>query len=253
MAHQVLELVPLPRRLVEETIRRVRGRQDEERRGPTKVRVLTDKRFEDADGGLGIDREHAVLLDVAELTRRRVVEGEDDGRRAGREHDAPVEQVAKGDQPVALCVERPEVAPEVLGRPRPARLGIIDLVVLENHHAAELVGRELVGRGERDQQERRDQGEGENQLEASLLGEPLLLPQRGSRIVVVGFFTATFCPLWCTARPTTSHSPVSSTWSRLALSPSHRCYAPSASTLASWVDAPGGGTLVNVACFRGPL
>ena len=59
VAHQVLELVPLPRRLVEETIRRVRGGQNEERRGPTKVRVLAGKRLEDADGGLGIDREHA--------------------------------------------------------------------------------------------------------------------------------------------------------------------------------------------------
>src|SRR2546427_4522113 len=32
----------------------------------------------------------------------------------------------------------------------------------------------------------------------------------------------------------------------------HPCYSPAACTSASWVDAPGGGTLVNVACFRGP-
>src|SRR5207245_6058672 len=78
VGRQVPKLAPLPRRLVEEAIRQVRGWQDEERRGPTKVRVLAGERVEDADGGLGIDREHAVLLDVAELTRRRVVEGEDD-------------------------------------------------------------------------------------------------------------------------------------------------------------------------------
>ena len=125
--------------------------------------------IEDADGGLEIDREHAVLLDVAELPRRRVVKGKDDGRRAGREHEAPVEQVAQGDQPVALRLERREVTPEVLGRSRPARLGIIDLVVLEDHHAAELVGRELIGRGGRGQQERRGQDEAENQSEPRCL------------------------------------------------------------------------------------
>src|SRR2546422_5177839 len=71
----------------------------------------------------------------------------------------PSSRSPKGNQPVALCVERLEVAPEVLGRPRPARLGIIDLVVLEDHHAAKLVGRELIGRGERDQQERQTDGQ----------------------------------------------------------------------------------------------
>src|SRR5205807_1287585 len=79
-----------------------------------------------------------------ELARGGIVEGEDHRRRAGRQRDAAVEELAEGDEPVAPRVERLEIAPEVLGRARPALFGVVDLVVLEDHHAAELVGR---GRG----------------------------------------------------------------------------------------------------------
>src|SRR5205807_942489 len=111
--------------LVEEPVRRIGPRQDEERGGPTELRLLLDEVLQHADAGLGVDLELAVVLDVAELARRRVVEGQDDRRGAGRNGDPALDQRAQALQPVAAHVERLEVAAEVLRRARPALLGVV--------------------------------------------------------------------------------------------------------------------------------
>ena len=117
--------------------------------------MLAPERLEDTDARLGIDLEGAVVLEVAELTGGGVVERENDRSRPGRQGDAPVEEVSQVDQPIALGVERLEVATEVLRRPSPALFGVVDLVILENHDAPELVGGELTGAGERYKQQSR--------------------------------------------------------------------------------------------------
>src|SRR5438876_6958186 len=94
-----------------------------------------------------VDHELAVLVDVAELAGRGVVEREHDGRRPHRERDLAVDQLVEPDRTVSLRVERLEIAPEVRGRPRPAILGLRHLVVLEDHHAPELVRGERLGPG----------------------------------------------------------------------------------------------------------
>src|SRR5947208_2940300 len=107
-SREILELPTLVRRLVEETVRRVRGGQHEEDSGAPEVRALVRERLEDADGGFRVDAGRAVPLEVAELAGRRVVEREDHGRRAGGNGDAPVDQVAEADEAVTARVQRLE-------------------------------------------------------------------------------------------------------------------------------------------------
>src|SRR6202040_4064524 len=85
--------------------------------------------------------------DVAELAGRGVVEGEDDRAGAGGQRDLAVEVVGEGDGAIAALPEAGQVTLEVLGRARPAGLGVVDLVVLEDHHAPDLVGGQRGGLG----------------------------------------------------------------------------------------------------------
>src|SRR6059036_3750396 len=124
VAHQVLELLAFVGRLVEEMVGRVRAGEHVERRAVAELRMLAGERFEDADGRLRIDLDVTVLLEVAELTGRGIVEGENDRSGPGWQREAPVEQISQIDQPVGLRIERLEVATKVLGRPRPSRLGV---------------------------------------------------------------------------------------------------------------------------------
>src|SRR5262249_36990056 len=171
LTHQELELFALVLGLVEEAIRLARARKHVERAAAAEIGMLALKGLEDTDAGLGVDLDGAVALDVAELARRGVVEGEYDRRRPGRQADAPVEELAQVDQPVALGVERLEVTTEVLGRSGPLRLGVVDLVVLEDHEAAELVGGEPAGTGERDEQQSRGKNQRENEQKFHLVPE----------------------------------------------------------------------------------
>ena len=148
VAHEVLQLPALVLRLVEEAIGLAGAGQHVERGGATEVRLFAQERLEDSHRALRVDLQRAVGLDVAELPRRGVVEGEHDRRRPGRRHDAAVEQRVQRVQAVAPRVERLEVLSKVLGCARPAVLGIVDLVVLEDHQPPELVGGGLIGPGE---------------------------------------------------------------------------------------------------------
>src|SRR5262249_61579671 len=144
-------------------VRLARTGEEVERAAAAEIGMLALESLEDADTRLGVDLDGAVVLEVAELARRGVVEGEHNRRCPSRQVDAPVEKVAQVDQPVALRVERLEVATEVLGRPGPLRLGVVDLVVLEDHHAPELVGGELAGAGERNNEQSRGENQRENE------------------------------------------------------------------------------------------
>ena len=61
--------------------------------------------------------------------------------------DLPLEEVVEGDQPVPALPESLEVTAEIGGRARPALLGHVDLVVLEDHDAPELVRGKIASRG----------------------------------------------------------------------------------------------------------
>src|SRR2546428_6321570 len=106
---------------------------------------MGEGRLEDADPGFRIDQDASVRFDVPELARRGVVEGEDDRRGPGGGRDASVEQIGEADQPVALRAERLEDAAAILGRPLPALLRGVDLVILDAHQAAELDWRAVRG------------------------------------------------------------------------------------------------------------
>src|SRR5215510_5983673 len=163
LTHQELELLAFVLGLVEEAIRLARAGEHVERAAAAEIGMLALEGLENADTRLGIDLDGAVALEVAKLARRGVVEGEYDRRRPGGQGDAPVEEVAQVDQPVALGVERLEVATKVLGRPSPLRFGVVNLVVLEDHHAPELVGSEPTGAGERDKEQSRGEDQRENE------------------------------------------------------------------------------------------
>ena len=172
VGHEELELLSGVFVLVEELVRTAGSRQHVERRGPAEIGTLTDERLQHPDARLGIDLELTVARDIAELAWRRVVEREDDRRRAGRDVDASVEQIVEGEQPVTARVEGLQIAAEILGRPRPPLLGVVDLVVLEDHDAAELVRRERLGPGERGDQEGRGQDQRDDQEEPHLAARP---------------------------------------------------------------------------------
>src|SRR5581483_167781 len=126
--------------LIEEIVGRLRAGQHEEGGGVPEAGVLAGERLEDADAALRIDHPVVALLDEAELARGRVVEGEDHRAGARGQGDLAVEIVGERDRPVAPVPEALEVLPEVLGGAGPALLGVVDLVVLEDHHPAQLVG-----------------------------------------------------------------------------------------------------------------
>ena len=118
--------------------------------------------LENTHRGIGVHQPVAILLEVPELARRGVVEGEDDGRGALRQIDAPVEVVVEAQQAIAALPEALEVAAEVVRGTGPPFLGQVDLVVLEDHDAPELIARELSGAvGQGREREDRDQGDGE--------------------------------------------------------------------------------------------
>jgi hypothetical protein len=169
LAHQELQLLALVRRLIEQAVRTAGARKHEEGPGAAEVRLLAEERFEDPDAAPGIDLDVAVLLEIAKLTRRRVIEGEDDGRRSGWHRDAAVEQRMQALQAVAARVQPLEVTTEVLRCPRPPLFGVIDLVVLEHHDAAQLVRRKRLGVSrERKQQREREDEDGADHRAASV-------------------------------------------------------------------------------------
>jgi hypothetical protein len=145
LAGQVLELATRELGLVEQGIGRLGPGQDVERGRVAEAGVLPGEGLEDADAALGVDDPVVALLDIAELSRRGVVEREDDRARAGGQRDPAVDVVGEGHRAVAPLPQALQILPEVLGGAGPAVLGLVDLVVLEDHHAAQLVGRQRGG------------------------------------------------------------------------------------------------------------
>src|SRR5215471_2272648 len=64
VANQVLKLLPLQRRLVEEAVGRTCTGEHVERGAMAKVRALASERLEDTDGRLWVDLERAVVLEI---------------------------------------------------------------------------------------------------------------------------------------------------------------------------------------------
>ena len=111
------------------------------------LRVGALEGLEDADGTVRIDQPLPVALDVPELAGGGVIEGQDHGRGPAGQGQLAVEEVAEGDEPVAALPQALEVPAEIGRGARPALLGGVDLVVLEDHDPPELVGRQGLGGG----------------------------------------------------------------------------------------------------------
>ena len=105
--------------------------------------VLALEGFEDADGAVGVQHPLAVLLDELELSRRGIVEGQDDGVVPRRTLIFPSSTSLRATSRYAALPESLEVTAEIGGRARPALLGQVNLVVLEDHDAPELVRRKI--------------------------------------------------------------------------------------------------------------
>ena len=105
------------------------------------IRVLLVERRQDSDGRRRIDLELSVLLDVAELRWRCVVEHEHDRRLPGGQIDLLVDHLRHVDRAIASTVHRLQVAAEPLLRALVQPVLVDDEVVLENGNAAELVRR----------------------------------------------------------------------------------------------------------------
>src|SRR5262245_66256480 len=88
LTHQELELLAFVLGLIEEPIRLARAGEHVERAAAAEIGMLALEGLEDADARLGVDLDGAVALEVAELARRGVVEGEHDRRSPGRQADA---------------------------------------------------------------------------------------------------------------------------------------------------------------------
>jgi hypothetical protein len=116
--------------------------------------MLALKGLENADGAVGIQHPLAVLLDELELARRGVVEGQDNGSGPSANADFAVNDIVESDQAVASLPKPLEVTPEVRGGAGPALFGLIDLVILEDHDAPELVRWKITGGGRRGQDRR---------------------------------------------------------------------------------------------------
>ena len=78
------ELAARQRRLVEEAVGRVGGREDIEGRGVSESRMRTGERLENPDRAVRIDDPLAVALQIPELPGRRIIEREDDRRGPAR-------------------------------------------------------------------------------------------------------------------------------------------------------------------------
>ncbi len=103
--------------------------------------MLALESFQDADRAIRIDHQFALRARQChtELSRRRIVEREDERRRAGRHIDPSRHEIVQGDQAVARLPQPAEILPEMLRRPSPARLRTIDLVVLENRNGTKFI------------------------------------------------------------------------------------------------------------------
>jgi hypothetical protein len=119
------------------------GDDAEVRRVP-KIGMRGEKRLEDANGGIRIRDELALVVrDEPELAGRRVVERQHDRALAGRGRDGVGHQLARGNDMKVVLVEPREVRPHVVGEPHelrfPRRIGGDD-VVFEDGNLAQLVG-----------------------------------------------------------------------------------------------------------------
>lgn len=93
----------------------------------------------DADPALRIDLQLAVLLDVAELTGRCIIENEDDRGQTARKVDPAVQKLRDGDRSIAFLVDEFQIAPEVIAITRVQRVVIGYQVVLDYRNLSQLI------------------------------------------------------------------------------------------------------------------
>src|SRR5687767_3775974 len=86
-----------------------------------------------------VDLQHSIPLDVAELPRRCVIEGEDDWRQAVGQVDPAVDHLRHRHRPVPALVENLEVAAEGRWAALPPAIGLADQMILEHRNAADFV------------------------------------------------------------------------------------------------------------------
>ena len=109
-----LGLLPLDPFLAEKRMPGGAARQYAERRPVPPVRMLLVECEPDADGAVRIDLECSVVIDVAELRRTRVIEGEYHRRLPRGQIDLLVDHLSDGHRAIAARVQPLEVTPKVI-------------------------------------------------------------------------------------------------------------------------------------------
>src|SRR6185312_9716451 len=107
--------------------------------GPVRMRAV--KLQPNADRAVGIYLESSIVIDVAELRGRGVVEREDDGRHAGRKGNLAIDQLGNRYGTIAPLIEELELPLEVSALDGPTGVGVPDDVILEDWNPTELVSR----------------------------------------------------------------------------------------------------------------
>src|SRR5205809_6670422 len=87
-----------------------------------------------------IDLELAVVVDVAELLRRRIVEHEHYRRQSRRQIEILVEHVGHVYGPISAIVQQLEVLSKLAALASVEAIMVGDEVILEHHYSSHLIG-----------------------------------------------------------------------------------------------------------------
>src|SRR2546423_7304456 len=94
----------------------------------------------DADAARRIDLEIAVVVDVAELLGRRVVEHEHYGRQSLRQIEILVEHIRHVHRAIAAIVQQLEIFSKLPSLPCVEAIMVGDEVILQHHYSSHLIG-----------------------------------------------------------------------------------------------------------------
>src|SRR5713101_692720 len=112
--------------VAEERVAGARGGEQAKGGAEGPVRVMLREVEPRSEAASRVDRQRAVALEVAKLSRGRVVEGEDDRRHADRHGNVAVDQLRHGDGAIAAGIEQLEIAAKAVARAAPAAVLVGD-------------------------------------------------------------------------------------------------------------------------------
>src|SRR5258706_501378 len=94
----------------------------------------------DSHPAIWIDRQLAIVVDVAELLGRGIVKNEDDRRQPARKIQLFVEHIRHVHRTVAAVVEQLQILAELAALTRVIAVVVRDQVIFQHHYSSHLVG-----------------------------------------------------------------------------------------------------------------